>query len=480
MDQTNPSSPQEETSQVIIPEETSPVEPVSLDEIDDQVPRRHFLQTRTSKVVSFLIFLGTVAVAGYLLYQQPAVQKLAIKAMPILAPSAMPSPTPQGLPLAPSPTPKKEFDLSNTTDLDKRLAYLKEEKKDGKDIWIAYLMRPDGSAVEKLDIPHVYNAYKQPESSLLYYSATDSADTIFVKNLNTSETLPIQPIHHPNPEVNVGIRTEGLNGLSPDGKYLVFNVGFDMPCPPPPSGSPTPTEGGPCMPDELPELPSGMYLYDLAKQTAHVIGRGMEYRIANWDLAHHKVYLINLGYKTSGLDEVDLQTLAVRRVHNAESFGYGAYPIPFADKLAIINGTTGDSDAGPSASSISVFDQKTNQTTKFDEGVWADIQPFVNVAPDQKYFLYERTTHFSDGKAAGSIWRYDLATGEKKRLTPDTQTESFNVRGTWVDNQDYISRVNVIEPDYRSTTNYLMNLNVATGEMTRITPKNDVARFESF
>ncbi len=445
-------------------------------------PPKHFLQTRASKVIGFCVFVITASLAGYVLSKQPAVQRVAkqaqevaIKAIPILNPSPVPSPSPD---LA-TPTPAALSVLADSVDSQRRIAFLKMKKVGQASLGEAWTILPDGSDPQKYDIPELYWAYKQPDSSLLFYTATTSANLIHVKNLNSSEESTLQPITHPDEKVRVAVQIPSLDEISPDGKYFFFNVSFDKQCPEPSPGT-QPSEGGPCMPDELPELPSGRYFYDMTAQTSTYVPIA-DARVADWDMPHQKVYLINSEYKKSGLEEYDLKTHSVKRVNNAESFGYGAYQIPNTSKLVIINAATGN-DGSQSYSKISIFDQKTNETKEFDSGKWADVQPFASVSPDQKYVLYEKTVHREDGKYSATLHRYNLATGEATQISPANDQEGYTVQGVWIDNQTFVTSVDTVEQgtDYTNVNNFLVSFDVVTGKMTRLTPENDVYRFTRF
>jgi|GEM_PF-2144590 len=438
--------------------------------------QKHFWQLKSIILLPLLLFLVCLLAAGYVLSQQPVVQKLAINVLPLLYPSTHlnrvePSPVPTASPLS---------ILTDSLDLQKRIFFLRKPDKNKADLVEGWTILPNAGNEQKVDLPLLSFGYKWPESSLVFYSTTDNTDTVFVKNLNTLKTESIQPIQGLDPQVIVNINLSGLNYSSSDGKYFIFSVGFEKACPTEVDGRPvTRTDSGPCLPDPMPNVPQGMYLYDMSTQTKTLLSSENSL-ISNWDLVNMKLYFIHAGYNGAGLDEIDLQTKQIKRIENAKTFGYAAFPMDKTNQLIRIAAETSDSGTVSSFSSISVIDRSTNQATEIDSGAWGDIQPFASFSPDQKYVLYERTFHLEGGMSAERIYRLEPTTGQKKQLTPDSITESYSVRGVWLDAQTYITLVDTIEKEYYNGNNFLVSIDVVSGKITRLTPKNDVYRFSSF
>ncbi len=367
----------------------------------------------------------------------------------------------------------------DTSDPDHRIVFLRNIGQRQQAILQAWLMTPDGAKQQSLDISNLQTAYKQPASNLLFYTRTDRLGKLYIKNLTTNDTKEFEPVKHPDPEVETDIRIPGQTYISPDGRYVVFTVYFSKACPLPSDGH-VPQEGGPCEPDPDPSFPMGNYLFDTLTQKKTLLVGGNDSRlISSWDLPNHTVYMINNDFQKNGLDKIDIQTGQVTRVDNAETFGYGAYPLKGGKTIIRINAKSNDEDRSLSFSKLSLLDTTNHKETLIDQALWADIQPFASISPDEKYFIYWRTDHIQNQDVLGSLHRYNVETGEKTRITPSTESESYSILGVWIDERTFITSVDTVEKgeNYRNDNNYLVRIDVPTGKITRLTPKNDVYRF---
>lgn len=385
---------------------------------------------------------------------------------------------PSGGTSTPTVAPGAKLFSENTADSQNKILFLKNPDPDTYTNVQAWTMLPDGTSQENLNIPSVWTAYKHPGSSLVFYTTSPPGGkgAIFIKNLNTGTVVSITPIEHPDSTVDTGVGLENLASISPDGRYVMFSTMFTIPCPTPTGPPPEYMDGGPCQPEPDPNLPEGFYLYDVANGTRTSFG--FDARVSTWDIPNKKLYLINNTFNANGLDVFDLVTKEKKRFDNATTFGYGAFYMPRVKKLIRQQGTTGDSGNTVSMSKLSIRDINTNQETEIDSGRWADIQPFASISPDETYVLYERSNHLSGGMVAEEIYRYNVATGEKVKLSPDITTESYNVAGVWIGNSTFITMVDTIEStNYRNTNNFLVSIDVPTGKITRLTQGTDVYRF---
>lgn len=368
------------------------------------------------------------------------------------------------------------FPLDNIVDSQKRLLFLRNPDRDKFTNIQAWLMLPDGSQTEKLNLTNVGSAYKQPNSSLVFYTTYDDPNTIFVKNLNTNQVTSIKPLVHPNPEVDIGLSLQDLRAISPDGKYFIFSTQFTVPCPVSEVDSTEMGGSGPCQPEVDPNLPEGSYLYDLAQQMRIPLPMNVV-RVVTWDMDNQKLYVVNNAFQNNGLEEIDLQTKKIVRFDNADSFGYSAFPLTKSNKLVRYTGITSDASNGASVSKFTVIDQTSNIETTIDVGRWAEIQPFTAISPDEKYVLYERSSDSSNNRMLYSIYRYNLQTAEKQKITPETSDESYRVGGVWVDDNTLITKVDTVKEPYHNGNNFLVKIDVPTGQITRLTPNDDVYRF---
>ena len=62
-------------------------------------------------------------------------------------------------------------------------------------------------------------------------------------------------------------------------------------------------------------------------------------------------------------------------------------------------------------------------------------------------------------------------------ITPETVTESYGIRGVWLDDNTYVTMVSTIEEPFYNGNNFLVKIDVPTGQITRLTPDDDVYRF---
>ncbi len=357
-----------------------------------------------------------------------------------------------------------------------RIVFLKNPNRENNMQIQAWIMKPDGSNPEQLTIANVTAAYKPPASNLVFYATNKEHSSFFIKNLTTNSVKEIIPIKYPDPKVETGIGFPGLAAISPDGMYLIFSTFFTQPCPTLAPGEPVPYEGGPCQPDLNTGIESGFYLYDVANDTSTHLGGEM--RVSSWDMTRQKLYLINDTFKASGLEQFDLRTKQFQRIDNATMFGYGGFSLVNSNKIARLQGTTGNNPNEESYSGFTIFDRNENKEITVDSGRWADVQPFAAVSADEQYILYERSTHREKGMVTEEIYRYSVKDGEKVLLTPQTPTESYGLRGVWVDDHTYVTLVDTVEQEqYYNGNNFLISIDVPQKTITRITPDNDVYGF---
>jgi hypothetical protein len=327
----------------------------------------------------------------------------------------------------------------------------------------AWLLNLTSNQENKLDLPQLASAFKYPQSPLVFFTQLNNENTISVKNLLTNEIKQYQVISHPNPEVREGVTINSLKDISPDGQMLIYNVFFSEPCPPIDFESlPPGFEGGfgPCEPEPDPNLPSGYYLYDLSSQKNTYLG-GVAL-VSLWDLEDGKLYFNDID-RNQGLKVLDLETKEVRLFDQAQTFGYGAFPMLKSNLLVKVEGETGDMSGQQSTSVLSLTDLSDGSKKILDSGRWADIQPFASVAPDESKFIYLRTRLDNQGRAFGSLHLYDLSSGKLEQVTPDSFVNSYNIHGYWLDNDNFITTVNELGDNYDGYNNYLVKIDLKEG-----------------
>lgn len=361
-----------------------------------------------------------------------------------------------------------------------QLFFLKDPGKDSGISPEGWLINPDGTNVDQVELPKFDDVYKNPYQQKLFLTQVTedySSTTLLIKDLETGETATHALFSHPNPEVIENIQLLNPSAVAPDSSAVVYSVFFTEPCPerpPLPSGF----EGGygPCVPDMDPAIPEGTYVYNVKTgENTHI---GGTVGVSRWDVANDLLYFIDHTYNENGLYSFNLTTKERTLVYKASTFGFGAYPLFSSNKMVLIEGTTGDMPGEESMSQVSILDRDTNEKTIIATESWAQFQPFASLSPDESKFIYYETPHRSDGHTLGVLYLYDLESGESKRLTPESQLDRFSRNGHWIDNTSFITLVETLETDdYYNGNNYLVNINTQTGEITRITPNNDVYRF---
>lgn len=332
----------------------------------------------------------------------------------------------------------------------------------------AWLLNLANNQSSKLDLPSPVSVFKHPKSPLVFFTQLNNENTISIKNLLTNEIKQYQVINHPNPEVREGVTINGLSEISPDGKRVIYSVLFSEPCPPIDFESlPPGFEGGfgPCEPDPDPNLPSGYYLYDFTNQSNTYLG-GVAL-VSLWDLVDEKLYFNDID-RNQGLKVLNLQTKEVKLFDQAQTFGYGAFPMLKSNLLVKIEGETGDVIGQQSTSVLSLTDLSNGSKKILDSGRWADIQPFASVAPDESKFLYLRTKLDSQGRAFGSLHLYDLSTGKLEQVTPDSFVNSYSIHGYWLDSDNFITTVNESASNYDGYNNYLVKIDLKNGLISKL------------
>lgn len=340
----------------------------------------------------------------------------------------------------------------------------------------AWLIKPDGTKESQTDLPTFTSAFKYPNRLQIFFTQAEFTDSFFVKNLATGEIEHHTPLRHPDPEVDEHVSLYELNNIAPDGSVVLFSTMYTTKCP---EVSPLPGfQGGSsrCEPDPIPDVPVGYYLYNLTTKTATHLGDTIA--ISRWDTDNRALYYIDHAFNNAGLRKIDLKTQEITTVDQATTFGYAAYPLFTRPLLLKHIGSTSDS-GDASMSQNQIVNLETGVTTGIDSGQWADLQPFMTVFPDESGFLYLRTEHVN-GLQVGSLHRHDFTTNTTEQLTPYSTTQSYSIRGTWVDDSHFVTAVDPIEQEgYDNTNQYLVNINVQTGEIKPLTEAN-VARFNVF
>lgn len=372
----------------------------------------------------------------------------------------------------------------NTVDTQKRIAFMKDPNKDvyqDEQVWILY---QDGRT-EQYPVSPVSSVFKYPNSSLMYYRKNyDEDPQLYIANLNTNETKPYTFISHPDKNVTENIQIHDISYISPDNKYILYNVSFFATCPTP-IEQPKEGEfrdGGPCEPDPNPNFPGGYYVFDIHAQKSFYIGT--EAFLSRWDTAkgllYYKKSWFENGILGNSFYEYNLTSHVEKKLHSSEFFGYQAYPL-FSKPFMIKNeGHTGNNDQSQSSTTFNLVNTQTSEVTTLASSLWGDLQPFVLIAPDEHAFIYQRTIVNGKGYSLSVLYKYSFTDNKVVQLTPDTPTESYSIRGVWLDNSNLITAVNVVDQEnYSNGTNFLVKINIDTREMTRLTQGTDVYRFVS-
>jgi hypothetical protein len=416
-----------------------------------------------------IIIVAIIAAAGYLAYRYFVLGSL----LPAGAPQS--SPAASAVPAASTFSRVLPVQIANPSSV---LAYVRDADPEttGFEVW---LIDPATAKEEKLDIGLVLEAFKHYGSSLLFYRPVSDAGNsgeLRVLDLTDGSEITHTLITHPDPDAIENVYLQNITHISPDAKWLVFSADFFEPCPTP-SPFPSGFEGGfgPCQPDENLAFPTGYYLYELATGQATPLPGMM--RLSRWDPEGGKLYFI-----TSNATKVlDLATKSSSTPDTSSYFGYYTYPLLSKNMLVKNEAATGDSGAGGRAfATMSLLDLATREAKEFDSvEAWAVIQPFITSSPDENEVLYLRTTHV-DGYMRNAIYRYSLTSQSMSRLTPEDNSLSFSLYGAWLDDRTFVTSVNQMEgSEYSNLTNYLVQIDLDTGSVTRLTSHDLVSRFNT-
>ncbi len=332
----------------------------------------------------------------------------------------------------------------------------------------AWLLDLNDGSSHQLELPNLAFAFKHPRSSKVFFAELYDENIVKVKDLRTDETKQYEVITHPQADVREGVTINDLKSVAPDGSMIVYSVFFTESCPPVDFDSlPPGFEGGfgPCEPDPDPNFPSGYYLYDFQSQTnTHLGGVVLP---AYWDLANHKMYFNDIEVNR-GLNVIDLNTKQISIFDQAQTFGYGAFPMLDRNYLVKVEGQTGNVSGQDSSSALSLTNLADGSKKVLDSGEWASIQHFVAVAPDESKFLYLRTTLDSQGRSIGSLHLYDMNSGSLRQVTPVASIDSYDIHGYWMDNNNFITLVNESGANFDNTKNSLVKINVLTGTIQKL------------
>lgn len=455
------------------PTEVSPVSTPSENPHSKQVK---VLQLRI-KLLSIFLTIAVVLVAGLFVNQQ---QRLAEKATEVLSPR---------LEDAPNNTSDETLDdplapfVTYTQDPEQRIVFAKKganyEQTNTLDFWTT---TPDGSKKEQLKFDQkVFSAIKYPNSSNVFYFVEGKNDTIFVKDLLTGQTKSFVPIKHPQPDAQTQLWINSVKELSPDESGIVMNVSFYEACPTltPEEMKNPPMEGGPCMPDAIPDFPTGDYYIDLKTQKKRYLGE--QVTITGWDTQNKLMYYhTGPAYPITQFRSFNYNTGEFDTLESSPIFGYWPEKLFKSDQMILNTGETGNSGE-ESYTQVAIVNMKTHEEKVIDKGQWADIQPFMAIPPDESVLLYQRKDKQNPYPISGipryNLMRYDFSSGQVTQLSPDTVTESYNSQGYWVDNDHFITAVNTLEEPYFNNNNQLINVNVKTGQILKLTDVGEVAWF---
>jgi hypothetical protein len=373
-------------------------------------------------------------------------------------------------PMISKPVEKVATEFLYTIDPNKDVAYDLE----------AWLLTLSGEK-RKIDLPDFSVAYKYPDSSKVFFTPTvaplqtDVRGMVYVKDLLTNEIKQYELANHRKPEVSESINIHTLNSIAPDGSMLVYNVYYFEPCPPITIEPGFEGGFGPCEPSPEPEYANGDYIYDFATQKSTPLGESII--SSRWDLENNKFYFSTMEYKKNGLKVIDLKTKQISMVSASETFGYGGAPFFKSNIVAEIEGQTGDVSGQSSASIVSLFNLDTKESKVLDSGRWGDIQPFISISPEESKFIYIRSSLDSQNRAIYSLHYYDFTTGLLKKATPDSTISSYSIYGWWLDENTFVTSVNETGSNYDNGKNFLVKINLLTGQTTKLTDGN-VYRFQ--
>ncbi len=378
---------------------------------------------------------------------------------------------------SPSPIATKLPEFAPLDSAAETLVYITDddnEKPGDEEIW---LINPVTKKETKLPLTKAVQAFKYYGQTNLYYSVTNDRGEYHVLDLATGVDTVYDLLDHTDKTASVSISLNDINHISPDGKYLVFSASFFTVCPSP-SPFPSGFEGGfgPCGPEESLETPSGYYLYDFANHKTTFLGS--VFRISRWDTVKHKLYVTDYenGNHTKA---IDLVSKTVATIDSTQSFGYFLYPLLATNQLVKFEGATGDSGT-PAFGKIYLLNADNLPGPTIDTSpTWTDIQPFITSSPTDSDILYRRSVNV-DGLHHNSIYRYNLATSKASRLSKDQSYLSYNIYVSWIDDHTLVTSVDPIEKEqYNSGNQYLVKIDLYTGEETRLTTTDNIQRFNS-
>lgn len=425
--------------------------------------------------VSSFSWIKTLLVAIFTLAGLTGVYFALRQSLPSLIPNTSPSPTSSLIP-TPSLIPPTTL-LDPIPDATSQLAYLKDINNDSfgeEEVW---LINPRDSTEQKLSLTKVAHVYKHYGSPLLFYFQANEQGEYHVLDLSSGIDTTFDLIDHPDPTANIMLNISDINQISPDGKYLVFYAGFTTPCPSP-SPFPSGFQGGfgPCEPEISLTTPPGYYYYDFASRQATHFGGTI--RIPRWDTQGSRLFVVDYDNGNNTL-AINLTSKTSSYVDSTPYFGYFLYPLLRSSQLVKLEGDTGN-DGKPPFSKIYLANNQGVLVKSIDSSdSWTGIQPFISVSPDENSILYQRTINI-DGLHRDSIYLFDQKTGQSKKLTKDDDNLSYSIYVSWLDNENIVTRVDPIETDhYNSSNQYLVQINLRTGNETRLTSHNQVRIFNS-
>lgn len=368
-------------------------------------------------------------------------------------------------------------DFTPMEDAEENLVYIVNDKPSEPGNEQVWLINPNTQVSEQLMIEDVVVAFKHYGQPTLHYTITNQKGEYHVLDLSTGKDTVYDLIDHSDKTASVSISVNNIMHLSPDGKYLVFEASFFSDCPSP-SPFPSAFEGGfgPCGPDESLEAPSGLYLYDFANHKAIHIG-GLA-RVARWDTEKQKLYLVDY---ENGNDTkmINLATKTFSEIDRTESFGYFLYPLLKANYRVKFEGGSGNEGDSPFGRIYLTNSGDTPDIEIDNSPTWTDIQPFITSSPSDSDVLYRRSINM-EGIHHNSIYRYNLESGETTRLTKDESYLSYNIYLSWINDYTFVTSVDPIENEqYDSSNQYLVKIDVRSGEETRLTSGSNIQRFNS-
>lgn len=361
-------------------------------------------------------------------------------------------------------------DSTTAVDSQQRLVFMaaKDGDLENKAAWTVW---PDGSHKEQVAIEDFTTVYKYPNSQLIFYTSKSdqkNSNILRTKNVETGEVKQYQPAVDVPENIYSVVTLHEMKEVSPDGQHVLIDIRYYQPCER--EGNPITGEGigsGPC-----PELDSamyrpGVYLYSLTTDTATYIGYAVA--ISKWDIVNNRVY-VNISHTTEdsfmGLASIKLDTHELTQIKPSNSFVYHGVPLFDSQQVLEVTGDTGDAGATSFSALKLLGAQKSERVIA--EGNWADIQPFLELSPSEDKVVFTKSHVNEKGIGIFSLGLYDFQTKQIKDLALGTDTESYNYRGYWLDDEYFITAVDTIEEPFRSDNSYLVKINATTGEQQKL------------